>query len=54
VVGWYPVAGKVNRIGFLGYRVDQKVWDYFVDKRIPDVYRRRGVINPAQYSQQSE
>ena len=54
VVGWYPVAGKVNRIGFLGYRADQKDWDYYVDKRIPDVYRRRGVINPAQYSQQTE
>ena len=28
--------------------------DYFADKRIPDVYRRRGTINPAQYSQQPE
>ena len=28
--------------------------DYFADMRIQDVYRRRGVINPAQYSQQPE
>ena len=54
VAGWYPVAGRVNRIGFLGYRAEQKLWDFFVDKRIPDVYRRRGVINPAQYCQKRD
>ena len=51
VAGWYPVAGKVNRIGFLGRRADPKVWDYFVGKRIPDTYRKKGMINPALYSQ---
>lgn len=51
VVGWYPVEGKVNRIGFLGRKADPSVWDYFVNKRIPDVYRRKGAVNPALYSQ---
>ena len=54
VVGWYPVAGRINQIGFLGYRAEPKIWDYFVEKRIPDIYRRRGVINPAQYCQQRD
>jgi hypothetical protein len=51
VVGWYPVAGRVNRIGFLGHRAEPKIWDGYVGKRIPDVYRRKGAMNPALYSQ---
>ena len=54
VVGWYPVAGKVNRIGCLGHKADAETCAKYVGKRIPDTYRRKGAVNPALYSRNSD
>ena len=38
-----------GRRGFVGSRAEPKVWGYYVGKRVPDRYRRRGAANPVRF-----
>ena len=44
------LAGDVpGRRGFVGERAESIVWDYYVRKRVPERYRRRGAANPVRF-----
>ena len=38
-----------DRWGFIGKQAEADVWAYYVDKRVPDRYRRPGAANPIRY-----
>ena len=48
--GHFPGRGDIpGRWGFVGREAEPGVWDYYVGKRVPDRYRRRGAANPIRY-----
>ena len=38
-----------GRWGFVGEEAEAEVWDYYVRKRVPARYRRRGIQSPVLY-----
>ena len=42
-------ADEPGRRGFEGNRAEPTVWDYYVRKRVPERYRRRGAANPVRF-----
>ncbi len=41
---------RPNRIGFVGKRANQHILDFYLRKRVPSEYRKRGASNPVKYS----
>lgn len=44
--GYEPMP---TRKGFIGDEVSQEIRDLYLNKRIPDIYRKRGAANPIKY-----
>ena len=42
-------TSESDRLGFIGEEAESKVRDYYVRKRVPDRYRRRGAANPIRF-----
>jgi uncharacterized protein len=45
--GWEPVPG---RFGFIGVPAPAEITHLYVDKRVPDKYRKPGAANPVKYT----
>jgi hypothetical protein len=39
-----------GRIGFIGKQADETIANLYLGKRVPDVYRKRGAVNPIRYT----
>lgn len=48
----FPEIGedRLDRIGFIGVRTDDSILAQYVNKRVPEKYRKRGAANPVKYS----
>ena len=45
----FPGRDAPGRFGFHGKEAESEAWSYYVNKRVPDKYRRRGAANPVRY-----
>ena len=41
---------RPGRIGFVGHEAPSEIKELYVDKRVPDKYRKRGAANPIRYT----
>lgn len=48
----FPEIGedRLDRIGFIGVRTDDSILSQYVNKQVPEKYRKRGAANPVKYS----
>ena len=48
----FPDIGedRLDRIGFIGVRTDDSILAQYVNKQVPEKYRKRGAANPVKYS----
>lgn len=47
---WYIEPTNTKRIGFKGKEASNEISEKFVNKRLPEEFRKKGSANPAQYS----
>lgn len=45
----YAGGDRHDRIGFVGKEADPEVWNHYVGKRVPDMYRKKGARSPVRY-----
>ena len=45
----YNIPSLPDRQGFVGQPAEQETWDYYVRKRVPGKYRRKGIQSPVLY-----
>lgn len=45
----FPGRDVPGRFGFHGQEADSETWRYYVNKIVPDTFRRRGAANPVRY-----
>lgn len=46
---WQNSDSEKNRIEFIGTELSGEIRDYFINKRIPEIYRRKGMASPVLY-----
>ena len=47
----YDPEGLDGRIGFIGTRADEDIWNHYVNKRVPAILLPKGAMNPFRYLQ---